>query len=103
MSFDLTNAPVAFQRFVNSIFTDLLDVCIVVYLDNILIYSEDKESHKKHVCEVLKCLQKHGLYAKPEKCEFYTTSIEYLGYCLSPKGLMMFSNKVQAISDWPES
>ena len=56
MPFALTNAPAAFQRFVNSIFIDLLDVCVVVYLDNILIYSEDKESHKKHVHEVLKHL-----------------------------------------------
>ena len=56
MPFGLTNAPAAFQRFVNGIFTDLLNVCIVVYLENMFIYSEDKDSHKKHVCEVLKCL-----------------------------------------------
>ena len=54
MPFGLTNAPAAFQRFVNTIFADMLDVCVVVYLDDILIYSEDMESHQKHVREVLR-------------------------------------------------
>ncbi|KAG6328823.1 hypothetical protein ID866_10266, partial [Astraeus odoratus] len=102
MPFSLSNTPAAFQRFVNSIFTDLLDVCIIVYLNNILIYSQDMVSHKKHVHKVLHCLCKHGLYAKPEKCEFHTTSVKYLGYCLSLEGLTMSAEKVQAIQDWPK-
>jgi len=102
MPFGLTNAPAAFQRFVNSILSDMLDVCVVVYLDDILIYSEDIESHQKHVREVLRRLRKHNLFAKPEKCEFHTTSTEYLGFCLSPDGLSMSADKVKAISDWPE-
>jgi len=102
MPFGLTNAPAAFQQFVNSILSDMLDVCVVVYLDDILIYSKDIESHQKHVCEVLRCLCKHNLFAKPEKCEFHTTSTEYLGFCLSPDGLSMSADKVKAISDWPE-
>jgi len=53
MPFGLTNAPMAFQQFVNSILSDMLDVCVVVYLDDILIYSEDIESHQKHVRKVL--------------------------------------------------
>ena len=81
---------------------DLLDVCVVVYLDDILIYSQDLESHREHICEVLRCLQKHNLFAKPEKCEFHTTSTEYLSFCLSPNGLSMSAEKVKAISDWPE-
>jgi len=81
MPFGLTNAPAAFQQFVNSILSDMLNVCVVVYLDNILIYSEDIESHQKHVCEVLRCLCKHNLFAKLEKCEFHTTSTKYLGFC----------------------
>ena len=56
MPFGLTNAPAAFQRFVNSILVDLLDVCVVIYLDDILIYSQDLESHQEHVREVLRCL-----------------------------------------------
>jgi hypothetical protein len=102
MPFGLTNAPAAFQRFVNTIFADLLDVCVVVYLDDILIYSEDMASHKNHVKEVLRRLRENGLYAKPEKCEFHTTSVEYLGYLLSPDGLTMSADKVSTIQDWPE-
>jgi len=63
MPFGLTNAPATFQRFMNDLFSDLLDVCIVVYLDNILIYSDDITQHRKHVKEVLKRLRKVGLYA----------------------------------------
>ena len=70
MPFSLMNAPVVFQRFVNTVFADLLDVCVIVDLHDILIYSADKASHKKHVWEVLWRLCKHGLYEKPEKCEF---------------------------------
>ncbi|KIN98770.1 hypothetical protein M404DRAFT_31093 [Pisolithus tinctorius Marx 270] len=102
MPFGLTNAPAAFQRFVNSTFADMLDVCIVVYLNDILIYSQDVESHCEHVKEVLRRLRKHGLYAKPEKCEFHSDSVEYLSYVLSPSGLTMSAEKVQAVRDWPE-
>ena len=102
MPFGLTNAPVVFQRFVNTVFADLLDVCVIVYLDDILIYSTDKAFHKEHVQEVLQRLHKHGLYAKPEKCKFHIDSTEYLGYQLSPSGLIMSPDKVQTIQDWPE-
>jgi len=102
MPFGLTNAPAAFQRFVNTVFADMLDVCVVVYLDDILIYSEDMESHQQHVREVLRRLRLHGLFAKPEKCEFHSDSVEYLGYRLSPDGLTMSPDKIQTISDWPE-
>ena len=61
----LTNAPAAFQHFMNDIFSNLLDVCVIVYLDDILIYSEDMTQHKKHVKEVLRHLRKNGLYAAP--------------------------------------
>jgi len=103
MPFGLTNAPAAFQRFVNTIFDDMLDVCVVMYLDDILIYSEDMESHQQHVQEVLCRLRLHGLFTKPEKCEFHSDSVEYLGYRLSPEGLTMSPDKIQTISDWPES
>ena len=102
MPFSLTNAPAAFQRFVNTIFANMLDVCVVVYLDDILIYSKDMESHQKHVREVLRRLRLHKLFAKPEKCEFHSDSVEYLGYHLSPEGLMMSPDKITTIADWPE-
>lgn len=84
MPFGLTNAPASFQRFMNDIFQDLLDVTVVVYLDDILIYSDNPADHKRHVREVLRRLRKHGLYARPDKCEFHKDSVEYLEYILSP-------------------
>ena len=102
MPFGLTNTPAAFQRFVNTIFANMLDVCVVMYLDNILIYSEDMESHQKHVREVLRRLWLHKLFAKPEKCKFHLDSVEYLGYRLSPEGLMMSPDKITTIADWLE-
>jgi len=103
MPFSLTNASMAFQRFMNNIFSDLLDVCAVIYLDDILIYSNNMSEHHQHVKEVLKHLHKTGLYAKAEKCEFHSELVEYLGYILSPSGLTMSDDKVKIIQDWPES
>jgi Reverse transcriptase (RNA-dependent DNA polymerase) len=76
MPFGLTNSPAVFQRFMNYVFGDLLDVCVVVYLDNILIYSDDLAKHREHVCEVLRRLRKHGLFAKADKCEWHRDSVE---------------------------
>jgi hypothetical protein len=101
MPFGLSNAPAAFQRFMNDVFSDLLDKNVIVYLDDILIYSDNLEEHKKHVREVLRRLRKHGLYARADKCEFHTNTVEYLGYILSPEGLTMSQSKVQDILDWP--
>ncbi len=84
--FGLTNAPAAFQRFMNDVFADMLDVSVVIYLDNILIYSNDPVEHQQHVCEVLRRLRANGLYCKGSKCEFHQDSMEYLGYILSPEG-----------------
>jgi len=99
MLFGLTNTPAAFQRFMNNMFSDLLDVCIVVYLDDILIYSDDIMQHQSHIKEILKWLQKVGLYTKAEKYEFYSDSIEYLGYVLSPSGLTISDTKVKTIQE----
>ena len=102
MPFSLTNAPAAFQRFMNDIFSDLLDVCVMIYLDDILIYSNNMSEYHWHMKEVLKHLRKAGLYAKAEKCKFHSKLVEYLGYILSPSGLTMSDNKIKIIQDWPE-
>ena len=92
--------PSAFQRFMNKIFSDLLDVCVVIYLDNILIYSDNLVDHKQHVKEVLTRLRKHKLYASLSKCSFHQREVEFLGFILSPEGLQMDQNKVKVIQEW---
>ena len=79
-----------------------MDVCVIIYLNDILIYSNNISKHHWHVKEVLKYLCKVGFYTKAEKCEFHSKSVEYLGYILSSSGLTMSDNKVKIIQDWPE-
>jgi len=86
----------------NKIFSYLLDVCVVIYLDDILIYSNNMSEHHQHVKEVLKHLYKAGFYTKAEKCKFHSESVEYMEYILSPFGLTMSDNKVKIIQDWLE-
>ncbi|HEV7736493.1 MAG TPA: reverse transcriptase domain-containing protein [Chlamydiales bacterium] len=102
MPFGLSNAPAVFQRFMNDIFADMLDVTVVVYLDDILIYSDDEQAHRVHVREVLRRLRANGLYASEKKCFFHKDRVEFLGYVLSPEGLRMDEAKVKVIQDWPE-
>ena len=102
MPFGLTNAPAAFQHFMHNIFSDLLDVSMIIYLDDILIYSNNPMDHKKHVCKVLCCLHENGLYAHLDKFCFSKDTIEYLGFILSKNRLKMDPSKVQTIQDWPE-
>ena len=100
MPFSLTNALTAFQQFMNNIFSNLLDVCIMIYLDNMLIYSSNMSEHHWHIKKVLKYFCKAGLYTKAEKYEFYSKSVEYLEYILSLSGLTMSDDKVKIIQDW---
>ena len=102
MPFGLTNAPMVFQWFMNDIFSDLLDVCVVIYLDNILIYLNNMSKNYWHIREVLKHLYKTSLYIKAEKYKFHSESVEYLGYILSPSSLIMSNDKVKIIQDWLE-
>ena len=74
----------------------------MIYLDNILIYSNNISKHHWHVKEVLKHFYKAGLYAKAEKCEFYSELVEYLGYILSSSSLTISDDKIKIIQDWPE-
>jgi len=98
----LTNAPAAFQRFMNDIFSDMTDISVIVYLDDILVYSDNLSEHQQHVTEVFRRLRANNLFARADKCEFHVTSCKYLGYMLSPEGLTMAPYKVQVIQDWPE-
>ena len=99
MSFSFTNTPMAFQWFMNNIFSNLLDVYVIIYLNNILIYSNNMSKYHWYVKKVLKYLYKTSLYTKVEKCEFYSELVKYLGYILSSFGLIMSNNKVKIIQD----
>ncbi|KAF8749285.1 hypothetical protein RHS01_10208 [Rhizoctonia solani] len=101
MTFGLTNAPAAFQHFMNKLFKDLLDVCVIIYLDDILIYSKDDATHTKHVHEVLKRLMNNQLFCKASKCTFHVTSVEYLGIIVLDKGFSLDKLKIQAVQEWP--
>jgi hypothetical protein len=101
MPFGLTNAPATFQRFMNDHFRDMQDDFVVVYLDDIMIYSMDYTSHVEHVRLVLERLRGMNLFARPDKCDFHRDLVEYLGFLITPDGITMDPGKVQAITDWP--
>jgi len=101
MSFGLTNAPAVFQYLMNDIFHDLLDVCVIIYLDDILVYSTDPSKHHDQVREVLRRLQENELFVKPEKCVFDAEEVEFLGMKVSGKGVEMSEDKVEAVLEWP--
>jgi hypothetical protein len=100
MPFGLTNAPATFQRMMNDIFREHLDVFVIVYLDDILIYSQTEEEHVEHVKIVLELLRKNKLFCEYAKCFFHRKEIDYLGYVISPSGLTMSPKKIGAILEW---
>ena len=100
MQFGLSNALSAFQHFINDIFSDVLDVFVVIYLNDILIYSDNMDDYKKHVKEVLKRLRENWLYALPTKCVFYQNRIEFLGFVLGVDSLRMNESKTQTMQSW---
>src|SRR5213078_3120564 len=102
MPFGLTNAPATFQTLMNDIFRDLLDICVILYLDDILIYSKNKEEHEQQLRQVLQRLKDHQLYAKLSKCTFFSSSIEYLGHIADGEGLRPNPRLVQALTDFPQ-
>lgn len=101
MPFGLTNAPAVFQRFMNELFRDLIDITVIVYLDDILIFSEEPSEHEGHVREVLRCLAENQLFCKPSKCLFSVTTVPYLGIIITPEGMSMEKEKVKAVMEWP--
>jgi hypothetical protein len=102
MSFGLTNAPASFQQWMNEVLSDYLDIFCIAYLDDILIYSDSMEEHRKHVHMVLRRLRDVGLTLKPSKCEFHIEKTEYLGYIISPMGLQMDPKKIKILKEWRE-
>ena len=101
MPFRLTNAPASMQSYANDCLRNYLDLFCVVYLDDILIYSNTLEEHITHVHQVLARLREHGLSCKREKCEFHTSSLSFLGFVISPEGISMDPDRISAITEWP--
>jgi hypothetical protein len=101
MPFGLTNAPATFQALVQDILRPLLDICVIVYIDDILIYSQNEKEHTQHIRQVLKILRKHKMYGNMAKCEFFKESVEYLGHVISSKGISTDPKKVEAVKQWP--
>ena len=99
MPFGLTNAPATFCNLMNDVLYEFLDHFVVVYLDDIVIYSENLNEHEKHLTMVFQRLREHQLYVKKEKCEFYRSEIMFLGPLVSQGQIRMDSRKVNAIID----
>ena len=100
MSFGLTNAPAVFMDLMNRVCRPYLDKFVIVFIDDILIYSRSKEEHGQHIRMVLELLQKEKLYAKFSKCEFWLREVDFLGHVVSSKGIHVDPAKVKAIKNW---
>ncbi|KAH9244458.1 hypothetical protein BASA81_018151 [Batrachochytrium salamandrivorans] len=101
MPFGLANAPAQFQRMMNSLFREMNGKYVLVYLDDIVIYSSNMAEHKVHVRNVFKVLSDNRLFCRAEKCHFYQTEIKYLGYIISSSGVSMDPSKIKAVQEWP--
>jgi len=103
MPFRLTIAPSTFQRFINHITDPYLDKFVAVYLDDILIYSKNKDEHIEHVRQVLATLEENHLSAKVSKCEFHKSEIDFLGHVFSTEGVKIEPKKIASLKEWPIS
>src|SRR4051794_315727 len=100
MSFGLTNAPAYFMGMMNKVFMDFLDKFVVVFIDDILIYSKSEEEHEQHLRIVLERLRAHRLYAKFSKCEFWLKEVGFLGHILTAQRVAVDPSKVTAVLNW---
>ena len=98
--FRLTNGLVVFMFLMNGIFNNYLEKFVIVFLDNIHIYSKDEEEHEKHLRIALQVLRENQLYAKLSKCSFYQKKIWYLGHIIPEEGVAVDLNKIEAIKEW---
>ena len=100
MSFGLTNALAYFMYLMNKVFMEYLDKFVVVFIDDILVFSKDEEEHEKHLRLVLEKLREHKLYAKFSKCEFWLKKVSFLGHVISEGGIAVDPGKVKDVLDW---
>ena len=101
--FGLSNIPASFQGYINKILAEKLNIFVIVYLDDIFIYTEDQsQGHVEAVRWVLDLLRKNGLFANLKKCRFHKDEVRFLGYVVSSQGIRMEDERIEAVKNWPE-
>jgi hypothetical protein len=100
MSFGLTNAPAYFMYLMNKIFMEYLDKFVVVFINDILVYSRSEEEHEEHLHLALQKLRENRLYVKLSKCEFWMKQVAFLGHAISKGGISVDLSKVQDVLSW---
>ena len=100
MPFRLTDAPAAFMDLMNRVFSPYLDRFVIVFIDDILVYSRGEKEHVKHLRIILRTLEKSQLFAKFSKCEFWLDRVGFLGHVISAEGVSVDPQKVEAVSNW---
>lgn len=102
MPFGLTNAPSTFQCLMNEVFKKYLRKFVLVFFDDILVYSKDWDEHMKHLELVFSILKHHQLFVKMEKCQFGQREVRYLGHVISNQGVAVDPEKIEAVMSWPK-
>ena len=97
MSFEFINALATCQQMINDALKDLLDIIVVVYLDDIFVYSENSVKHEKHVKQIFKCLMKYNLCLKSEKCEWFKKEVKFLEFMIERNLIQINSDKLRAV------
>ena len=100
MPFGLTNAPATFMDLMNRVFRPYMDQFVVVFIDDILVYSRDEQEHEQHLKIVLQTLREKKLYAKLSKCDFWLKEVSFLGHIVSAEGIRVDPAKIEAIINW---
>src|SRR4051812_15317682 len=100
MSFGLTNAPAYFMTMMNKVFMEYLYKFVVVFIDDILIYSKDDAEHEKHLRLIMEKLREHKLYTKLSKCELWLNTVGFLGHVVSGEGVIVDPSKVTVVTEW---
>ncbi|KAL0544598.1 hypothetical protein IC582_019715 [Cucumis melo] len=101
MSFGLTNALVVSMDLMNKVFKDFLDTFVIVFIDDILVYSKTEVGHEEHLHQVLETLRANKLYAKFSKCEFWLKKVFFLSHVVSSEGVSVDRTKIEAVTSWP--